>query len=179
MSFVDYYAVLEVSPHANPDTIERVFRHLARRYHPDNPATADRDRFELVLEAYQTLRDATKRVEYDVDHKQNASSRTQLAEEAVDVDALDRDVELQTKLLSLFYVKCRKSVREPGIGDAELASLLDCPMELLEFHLWYMKEKRWIARRDDGLLAITIDGIDRANSEDHLRAARKMLTHEG
>lgn len=178
MSFIDYYEILEVSPNANPDTIERVFRYLAQRYHPDNPSTGDRDRFELVLQAYQALRDSVKRVQYDLEYKENASARWELADEAVDVEGFDRDLEIQTKLLSLFYVKCRRNVREPGLGDAELSIILDSPIEHLEFHLWYMKEKRWIARREDGLLAITVEGIDRAGSEEHIKAARRLLTHQ-
>ncbi|MGR9037200.1 MAG: DnaJ domain-containing protein, partial [Gammaproteobacteria bacterium] len=34
--FVDYYEVLEISPNANSETIDRIFRYLAQRYHPDN-----------------------------------------------------------------------------------------------------------------------------------------------
>ncbi|MEO7964396.1 MAG: J domain-containing protein, partial [Gemmatimonadaceae bacterium] len=32
----DHYETLQVSPRADQETIERVFRHLAKRYHPDN-----------------------------------------------------------------------------------------------------------------------------------------------
>ena len=32
----DYYEVLQVSRNADFETIERVFRLLAKRYHPDN-----------------------------------------------------------------------------------------------------------------------------------------------
>ena len=34
--FIDYYEILEISPNANSETIERIFRHLAMRFHPDN-----------------------------------------------------------------------------------------------------------------------------------------------
>ena len=37
----DYYEILEVSPNANSETIERIFRYLAMRYHPDNRDTGD------------------------------------------------------------------------------------------------------------------------------------------
>lgn len=33
---VDHYEVLQLSPRADQDTIQRVFRHLAKRLHPDN-----------------------------------------------------------------------------------------------------------------------------------------------
>lgn len=178
MSYVDYYEVLEISPNANSETIERVFRYLAQRYHPDNAATGDRDRFDLVLEAHNTLRDPARRAQFDLEHRRHASDRSKLAEEASDSEGIDRDADIQARLLSLFYVQRRKNVREPGIGDAELAILLDCPVEHLDFHLWYLREKRWITRREDGLLAITIDGVDRASSANHAKAAARLLTDQ-
>jgi hypothetical protein len=43
-----------------------------------------------------------------------------------------------------------------------------CPREHLEFHLWYLKAKGWIARLENGMLAITVEGVDRAHSEHRL-----------
>jgi preprotein translocase subunit Sec63 len=37
--FVDYYEILEISPNADSGAIERMFRYLAQRYHPDNRDT--------------------------------------------------------------------------------------------------------------------------------------------
>ena len=178
MGFVDYYEILEISPNANSDTIERVFRYLAQRYHPDNQETGDRARFDLILEAHNTLRDTVKRVRYDMDYKEHVGARTQLSEEAGDSEGIDRDADIQTKLLSLFYVKRRKNIREPGMGDGELAVLLDCPVEHIEFHLWYLREKGWISRLEDGMLAITAEGVDRASSENHIMVAKKLLTDQ-
>ena len=178
MSFTDYYEVLEISPNANTETVERMFRYLAHRYHPDNRETGDRDRFDLVLEAHNALRDPTRRIEYDLVYKDNLTTRSKLAEEARDETGIDRDIDLQAKLLSIFYVKRRSNIREPGVGDAELAHLVDCPLEHLEFHLWYLKEKKWIERREDGMLAITIDGVDRANAEHQVKVARRLLSDQ-
>ena len=47
--FTDYYEILEISPNANSETIERIFRYLAMRYHPDNQDTADQFRFSEVV----------------------------------------------------------------------------------------------------------------------------------
>ena len=49
--FVDYYETLEISPNANSGTIERMFRYLAQRYHPDNKDTGSRDSFDALMEA--------------------------------------------------------------------------------------------------------------------------------
>ena len=45
--FVDYYELLQISPNAEPETVHRVFKMLAQRYHPDNPETGDTERFVL------------------------------------------------------------------------------------------------------------------------------------
>ncbi len=177
-TFVDYYETLEVSPNANSETIERMFRYLAQRYHPDNQASGNRARFDTVLEAYNTLKDSVKRVQYDLEYKYHSSYRTKLAEEAVDRDGIERDVDIQNRLLSVLYVKRRKNIRDPGIGDAELERLLGCPSEHLEFHLWYLREKRWVLRAEDGLFVITIDGVDRVNGDVHDNGAKKLLTDQ-
>ena len=53
----DHYEVLQVSPRADQDTIQRVFRHLAKRFHPDNAESGDATRFKLIVEAHQILSD--------------------------------------------------------------------------------------------------------------------------
>jgi curved DNA-binding protein CbpA len=174
--FIDYYEILEISPNANSGTIERMFRYLAQRHHPDNPDTGDRDRFDLILEANSTLKDPVKRAQYDVYYKQHSGLRSKLAEEANDGNGIDRDVRIQNKLLSIFYVKRRHNVSDPGVPEFELERMLDCPAEHLEFHLWYLKAKGWIARNDSGMLAITIEGVDRANSEYLGKATNRRLT---
>ncbi len=41
-NFIDHYEILEIGPNANSVTVERMFRHFARLYHPDNKETGDR-----------------------------------------------------------------------------------------------------------------------------------------
>jgi hypothetical protein len=50
----------------------------------------------------------------------------------------------------------------------------------LEFHLWYLKAKGWIGRQENGTFAITVEGVDRANSNSEQRreTATKLLTHK-
>lgn len=176
--FVDYYELLGLSPNASSETIERVFRFLARRYHPDNQETADRDRFDLLLEAHKVLRDPAKRVEYDLAFRKHAGVRSELIELAGDVGVVDRDMDIQSKLLSLFYAKRKRDLREPGIPDAELERLTGYPIELLEFNLWYMREKKWIVKTETGMFAITADGVDRAAEESQLKTSKKLLTDQ-
>jgi len=68
-SRVDFYAVLGVAPGAGPDEIDRAFRDLAKRLHPDRTGGASSDpsadRFKEVTAAYEVLGDAATRVRYD------------------------------------------------------------------------------------------------------------------
>ena len=177
-TFIDYYEIMEISPNANSGTIDRMFRHLAQRYHPDNQDTGDRLRFDEIVEAYDTLRDPVKRAQYDIQHKNRSGFREKLAEEASDSKSIGRDIDIQNKLLSILYVKRRQNISDPGIGNQELERLLGCPAEHLEFHVWYLKEKGWIGRTESGMLAITVEGVDRANSEHHRKTTNKLLTDQ-
>jgi curved DNA-binding protein len=66
LSFTDYYEVLGVPRDADPDTIRRAYRKLARKYHPDLNSDGDaEERFKELGEAYEVLSDAEKRERYD------------------------------------------------------------------------------------------------------------------
>ena len=43
--------------------------------------------------------------------------------------------------------------------------MLGCPAEHLDFHIWYLKEKGWIRRTENGTLEITVAGVDQINTE--------------
>ena len=176
--FIDYYEILEISPNANSGTIDRIFRYLAQSYHPDNPDSGDRAHFDVILEAYNTLKDPVKRAQYDNQHKDHSGFRWKLANEASDRKGIERDVDMQNRLLSILYVKRRQNISDPGIGNFELERLLGCPAEHLEFHVWYLKEKGWIKGTESGTLAITVEGVDHANSEHHRNRRLKLLTDE-
>jgi curved DNA-binding protein len=62
----DLYEVLGVSRDASPDDIQRVYRTLARKFHPDmNKDPAAEERFKEIAEAYDVLSDPEARRRYD------------------------------------------------------------------------------------------------------------------
>jgi len=123
-SFSDHYENLQVSSNADSETIERVFRLLAKRYHPDNNQTGDADKFSI------------------------RASRWKIAEEASHSEGFEDDNRIRQGVLSLLYVARRQDASNPGMGIMELERLLGCPEHLMEFHAWYLKEKKWIQRTD-------------------------------
>jgi len=66
VEFKDYYEILGVAPDAETTDIKAAYRRLARKYHPDlNPDEAAEANFKEVAEAWEVLRDETRRAEYD------------------------------------------------------------------------------------------------------------------
>lgn len=160
----DYYEVLQVSPRADSDTIQRIFRHLAKRLHPDNTESGDTERFRILLEAFHVLSDPERRARYDVRLEAAQRSRERLQEEAAAPGAPLEDRQMQQAALKLLYTARRTDARRPGLGAVELERLLDCPEQHLQFHLWYLRESGWIRREEDGSLSITVSGVDQVLS---------------
>lgn len=175
---LDFYEILEISPNASQDTIDRMFRFLAQRYHPDRPDTADPEKFDHIVKAHEVLRDPEKRAAYDIKYKKNSESNWHLVEEASEKDNFENDAVTQERVLSVMYIKRKRDIYNPGCGTMELERLTGCPREMLDFHLWYLREKGWITRLEDGLLAITADGVDKTLSERHIMSSRKLITNE-
>ncbi len=66
MDYVDYYKILGVSKDASQDKIQRAYRKLARKFHPDvNKDNGAEDQFKKINEANAVLKDPEKRKLYD------------------------------------------------------------------------------------------------------------------
>ncbi|MFF5549801.1 DnaJ C-terminal domain-containing protein [Streptomyces olivaceoviridis] len=62
----DFYEVLGVPRDADKDEIQRAYRKLARKYHPDvNKDPAAEERFKEINEAFSVLSDPDQRARYD------------------------------------------------------------------------------------------------------------------
>lgn len=59
----DYYDILGVSKSSSADEIKKAYRKKAHQYHPDKGG--DKEQFQKINEAYQTLSDPQKRSQYD------------------------------------------------------------------------------------------------------------------
>jgi len=157
----DLYEVLQLSPTAEPDTVHRVYRLLAQRYHPDNQETGDVARFRQLTDADETLADPVRRAEYDVRRPERLRERAQVLSESVRAETeFESEQLLRLTMLEMLYARRRMEPRLPGIFDIDLEGLIGRPREHLEFSLWYLGQRGFIDRIDGSRLAITADGID-------------------
>ncbi len=62
----DHYAELQVARDAEPEVIEKAYRALAGKYHPDVAPTGDHSRMQRINAAYAVLGNAVRRAEYDL-----------------------------------------------------------------------------------------------------------------
>jgi curved DNA-binding protein CbpA len=158
---IDYYERLQISTNAEPETIHRVYRLLAPRFHPDNQETGDEGRFREITEAYQTLSDPEKRAQYDVLHEGRRQQRWRLVSQSARAEN-DFDAERIVRLtvLEVLYARRRTEPYEPGIPQHDLEALSGKPREHLEFTIWFLLQKKLISRADNMNVTITADGVE-------------------
>lgn len=173
----DHYEVLQISANAEPDTIHRVYRLLAQRFHPDNAETGNEAQFRALSEAYQVLSDPERRSQYDVAREGHRQERWRLVASGADAEN-DYEIEQLVRLtvLEVLYTRRRTDPDNPGVTPLDLEALLGRPREHLEFTIWFLNQKKWITRSDNSSLVITADGAEflEGHYTEHLR--RKRLT---
>ncbi|WP_394729482.1 DnaJ domain-containing protein [Altererythrobacter sp. GH1-8] len=177
--FVDYYELLQVTPSCPVDILSKAYRHLASKYHPDHPETADRDKFQKITEGYAILRDPEKRASYDRDHrvKANASFYKIPSREEIEAGSQSaiQDADTHENILFFLYKRRREHAAQPGVIAYYVQEMIGCCDESFEFHVWYLKSKGFVEVTEQGTLAITIEGVDHVISHSRSSAAAKLL----
>jgi curved DNA-binding protein len=164
--FVDFYEILQLSPRATTETVERVYRMLAKRYHPDNQQSGDSNKFYVVQEAYEVLSDPERRAAYDVKYDAEQDVQWKIFDQKTASDGREEDRRILHGILSVLYVERRRNPDGGGLGAVMLERALAVPEAHLKFPVWYMKQHGWIEVLDNGLVAITVTGIDKLLDKD-------------
>jgi curved DNA-binding protein CbpA len=157
---IDYYEVLQVSDTAEPETINRVYRIFAQRYHPDNRETGNEARFREITEAYQVLSNPEKRAQYDATNQKRRKDRWRLVSEgATSENNFELEQAVRLTVLEALYTKRRVEPETPGIYLRELERMIGRPREHLEFTIWFLNQKKLI-NTDDSRMYLTADGAE-------------------
>jgi hypothetical protein len=164
-TFVDYYELLQISPNAEQETIHRVFRIMAARYHPDNKETGDNEKFLLLSKGYGILSDPAQRVEYDARHRSRRAEPLPVFGLKEFVEGLEGEVNRRLGILSLLYNRRRTSPENPGISLLEFEMVMSFPREHLEFAIWFLLEKQYIRPGNTSDYSITAAGVEYLEAE--------------
>lgn len=171
----DLYELLQISPNAEIDTVHRVYRLLARRWHPDNQRTGNANRFRALHEAYLVLSDPEKRAQYDaVHHQQRQTQWRVVASEGRAETDFQLEQILRLTVLEVLYVHRRTDPNNPGIFVLDLEGLTGRPREHLEFTTWYLLHKHLVQRTENSRLAITAEGVDYLEVNHHANLRRQL-----
>lgn len=158
--FIDYYELLQISPNAEHETIERVYKMLAARYHPDNPETGDIDKFLLLQNAFETLSNPELRNGYNQVYQQHGVQPIELFELKEFAVGVDGEVNRRMGILCLLYNRRRSNEEDPGISLLEFETMMSFPREHLMFAMWYLKERSYVRQDENSDYVITGGGVD-------------------
>jgi curved DNA-binding protein len=158
--FVDYYELMQISPKAEMETIQRVYRILAARCHPDNPKTGDKERFLKLTEAYRVLSNRESRREYDAGYTVSRSRPLEVFDLQDFATGIDGESNRRMGVLCLLYNSRRINQDDPGLSLLQLEKKMMSAREHLLFTIWYLKDKGFVRQTEDSGYAITSTGVD-------------------
>jgi len=162
---LDLYEILRLSPSADSERIEKVYKTLAKRLHPDNQTTGDAEAFLRVADAYRILSDPAKRARYDTEREQaKATPRFQLRSREF-FAGLRGEQNRRLATLCLLYRKKISDFEYSGLSLLDFEELTGCTREELGFALWYLCEKGFAKTGEGSQYHITAAGVDYAETK--------------
>jgi curved DNA-binding protein CbpA len=178
MKNLDYYEFLQISPNADSDTIHRVYRFLAARFHPDNPVSGDPEKFFMLKTAYDVLSNSDTRNEYDINRQRDDSDKTPLSSSVDFMDQFDGELNRRLAVLAVLYFRRRNHPHNPEVGLGEIEKQMGFPRDYLDFTTWYLLKKGYITRADNSDFTLTADGVDFVETQRvNIPALNRMLTN--
>ena len=172
---IDWYEVLQISRNADQETIQRVYRIMAARFHPDNPKTGDMERFLLMTRALHVLSDPARRVQYDRMLKSSPAQPMDVFEQGDVLDGVEGEKNRRLGILSLLYQVRRLNDARPGLALLDLEQRMALPREYLAFTLWYLRSKGYVHWEENSDYSITAPGIDYVEAQFSNRVVRYLL----
>ena len=180
MKTLNHYELLQISPYADQDTVHRVYRYLARRYHPDNPDTGDIDMFTVLRSAYDVLSDPARRAEYDATCDRTPPEKPPLSNSVDFMDNVEGELNRRLAALAVLYFRRRAAPYNPEVSLADMEARMGFPREYLDFTTWYLEKKGYITRADNSDFTLTAAGVDFVETQRaNIPILNKLLTTGG
>ncbi len=176
---IDYYEFLQISPNADQDTIHRVYRFLAARFHPDNPDSGNVETFNQLKNAYDVLSDEDRRAEYDVTRADGTPIGAPPLSNSIDfMDTIEGELNRRLAVLAVLYFRRRANPFAPEVTLAEIERRMGFPRDYLDFTTWYLQKKGYITRADNSDFTLTAAGVDFVETQRmNIPILNKLLTN--
>jgi len=156
----DYYDILQIGPQAEPETVYRVYRIMAARFHPDNPKTGDVEKFLQLKAAYEVLSDPVRRSDYDARRKKQEAEPIPAFELKDFVSGVEAEANRRLGVLALLYTQRRQDPDHPAVSLLYLEQRMALPREYLSFTTWYLRSKGYVSAADNQDYTITAEGAE-------------------
>lgn len=160
VAFVDHYGILGVDAKATNNAIHQAYSALAAKYHPNNKESGDKEKYEAVTTAYETLSDPAARKAYDSVKSGGVEDIPINFDPDEFLAGMGQDTGRRMCLLSMLYDRRKQSPRTPGIPIRLIETLTTFSGLELTFCTWYLKQKGLVTSDDKSNLVITVEGMD-------------------
>jgi hypothetical protein len=117
------------------------------------------------VDANAVLSDPEKRAAFDVRLASQDKSRYRIFDSLQSTEGVQAEIRKRQGILRLLYAKRMTDPREPALRGRDFADMLGCPIEHLEFSLWFLREQRCITRSDNNCFEITCHGVEAFEAE--------------
>src|SRR6202171_385772 len=171
---LDCYEIMQLNPRADADTIHRVHRILAQRYHPDTPDTGDSEMFIRLNAAAQILADPERRAKYDARYRATKQLQWKIFDQAEASLGPQAEKSKRRGVLGLLHAKALHNPERASLTAVEFEDLLGCPREHLQAAFWYLKGKGQIVRGDNEHNTIPVLGLEEIESHSFLPEASNL-----
>jgi hypothetical protein len=178
MQKTSYYDFLQISVNADQETIRRVYRFLAARYHPDNPKSGSVEKFEMLKTAYRVLSNLESRTEYDAQLAKEAAQALPLSSAVDFMDNVAGELNRRLAVLAVLYFRRRANPIYPEVSLAEIETRMGFPRDYLDFTTWYLLKKGYITKADNSDFTLTAPGVDFVETQrGNIPVLNKLLTN--
>ena len=114
---IDFYELMQISPNAELETIQRVYRLLAQRLHPDNTDTGNAEAFRKLTDAYHVLSEPERRAQSDVAYAREQQRRWRLVSSGAESENdFATEQRLRLTILEVLYTRRRLEPEMPGLS---------------------------------------------------------------
>jgi len=129
----DYHQLIRAGVEGDSEQVDRLYRALAFRYHPDNRETGNSEVFLRIRDVYRI-----------VSISQTLKPEAQIAKPSQDFSWREGLRGMKDDCVSVLGVLCRRRMddyRNAAVSQNELESLTRMTADQLGFILWYLGEK--------------------------------------